>query len=146
MRVLLDANVLLRILLPSANLSRAVNVVFDAALAGAFTPLVIDDLSDEVRRRSVAKPYLADRITPEQTARFLAALRQSAIELPRLLPPFPRECRDEKDDYLLAYAESGHAAFLVTYDEDLLVLDGRFPFRIVRPPDFLAVLREQGLA
>ena len=146
MRVLLDANVLLRILLPSANPDRAVDVVFDAALVGSFTVLVMDHLIDEVRRRATGKPYLASRITPERTARFVFALRQAAIELPRLLPPFPCICRDDKDDYLLAYAASGQADILVTYDEDLLVLDGRFPFRIVRPPELLTLLREQGLA
>lgn len=52
--------------------------------------------------------------------------------------------RDSKDDYLLAYAESGGADYLVTYDGDLLALDGAFAFRIVTPPDFLAVLRGVG--
>jgi len=145
MRVILDANVLLRILLPSPNPSRAVNVIFDALIAESFDLLVSDDLIEEVQRRSADKPYLAARITPYRSASFFISLRGSAIELPRLMPPFPPRCRDPRDDYLLAYAESGHADYLITDDEDLLVLDGQFLFRIVRPPEFLFILRKHGL-
>ena len=50
-----------------------------------------------------------------------------------------------RDDYLLAYAASGRADYLVSNDQDLLVLDGRFPFRILTPPGFLVVLHEHDL-
>jgi predicted nucleic acid-binding protein len=46
------------------------------------------------------------------------------------------ECRDKKDDKFLALAISGQADFIVTGDEDLLVLN---PFRevvIMSPADF----------
>ncbi len=36
------------------------------------------------------------------------------------------ECRDEKDNFLLALAVSGNADYLITGDEDLLILN---PFR-----------------
>ena len=146
MRVIFDANVLLRMLLPSPNPNRAVNVLFDAAVGDAFTLLTTDELIDEVNRRSRDKPYLAARITPDQTRRFLDALRLAAMQLPRLLPPFPPVCRDPRDDYLLAYGHSARVDFLVTDDEDLLVLNGPFPFRILPPAAFLTVLRERGLA
>lgn len=37
----------------------------------------------------------------------------------------PKVCRDPQDDYLLALAEAARADYLVTRDEDLLVL-GRY--------------------
>lgn len=40
-----------------------------------------------------------------------------------------RVCRDPDDDYLLEIATKGKAAFLVSGDNDLLVLD---PFRSIR--------------
>jgi len=121
-------------------------MLFRAALAGDVTLLVMDQLLDEVHRKAITKPTFVSRIPLNRTIAFITDVRSSSVMLPTLLPPFPRICRDPKDDYLLAYAESGHTDFLVTYDEDLLVLDGRFPFRVVRPPDFLTILREQGLA
>ena len=33
-------------------------------------------------------------------------------------------CRDPKDNFLLALAKDGHADFLITGDEDLLVIEG----------------------
>ena len=48
-------------------------------------------------------------------------------------------CRDPKDDRILELAVNGDAAYIVTGDEDLLVLN---PFRgieILRPADFLAL-------
>ncbi len=49
-------------------------------------------------------------------------------------------CRDPDDDKFLACALAANADFLVTGDRDLLALDGRFLFRIVRPRDFLSRL------
>ena len=46
-------------------------------------------------------------------------------------------CRDPKDDRILELAVNGNAAYIVTGDADLLVLN---PFRgieILRPADFL---------
>lgn len=47
-------------------------------------------------------------------------------------------CRDPNDDKILELAVNGHADYIVTGDDDLLVMD---PFRgiaIVRPAEFLA--------
>ena len=49
-------------------------------------------------------------------------------------------CRDPKDNHLLELAVSGHADALVTGDEDLLILNGKFPFAILSPRDFLNFL------
>lgn len=146
MKAIYDANVLLRALLPSPYPQRAVMMVFEAALAGDVSLLVMDELIAEVRVNATTKPTFARRLPPERTTRFIADVRQSAEQLPTLLPPFPRVCRDSKDDYLIAYALVGNADALVSYDQDLLVLDGQLPFRILTPPDFLAVLRGQGQA
>jgi putative PIN family toxin of toxin-antitoxin system len=57
-----------------------------------------------------------------------------------------RACRDPDDDHFLSLAVSSNAKWLLTYDEDLLVLD---PFvhqgievRIVRPEVFLEAMKE----
>ena len=53
-----------------------------------------------------------------------------------------RSCRDPKDNQFLELAVNGQADFIVTGDEDLLVLH---PFRaipILTPRDFLHVLEE----
>jgi uncharacterized protein len=55
----------------------------------------------------------------------------------------PAVTRDRKDDYLLAYAVVGAADYLVTGDEDLLVLKHVGRLRIVSPPAFAGILRDR---
>ena len=45
-------------------------------------------------------------------------------------------CRDEKDNFLLEIALEGKADYLITGDEDLLVLDPFHNTKIVKPKDF----------
>jgi len=144
-RALLDANVVLRTLLPSDNPQRAVAVVLEAAYDGRFQLLATDELLDEVRRKATSKPALARLVSQSYLRDALATFSRSSILLPRLLPPLPARYRDPCDDYLLAYAEAGHADFLVTYDDDLLVLHGALSFGVVSPPAFLTILRDHGL-
>ncbi len=48
----------------------------------------------------------------------------------------PIVCRDAKDQPLLDLAQSGNANFLVTGDEDLLVLAGQTTFLIETPEEY----------
>ena len=52
-----------------------------------------------------------------------------------LSPPFPPVCRDAKDDYLVALLAQAGASYLVTGDNDLLVLKHLYPIATV--PEFL---------
>jgi predicted nucleic acid-binding protein len=61
--------------------------------------------------------------------------------VPRVESPIPAVTRDPKDDYLLAYALVGEADYLVTGDEDLLVLEGQISeLEILTPRQFSQVL------
>ena len=53
--------------------------------------------------------------------------------------------RDPKDDAFLACALSARAKFLVTRDQDLLILGKPFGIQVVTPARFLAGLRKQQL-
>ncbi len=144
--MLIDANILLRTLLPSDNPARAVTIILQAALAGSFTLLLPPDLITEVREKARTKPYLKERIPLERVTGFISLLETNGEPLPIIFGPFPLRCRDPKDNYLLAYAEAGHADFLVTGDDDLLdMVDTPFHFDIVSPAAFLSILRARGL-
>ena len=52
-------------------------------------------------------------------------------------------CRDAKDDKFLEVAVSGGAAFIVSGDEDLLVLDPFRGVRILTPAAFLVAVGEE---
>jgi predicted nucleic acid-binding protein len=52
----------------------------------------------------------------------LVSLLYEKVELIEITKHF-EDCRDEKDDFLLDLAVSGHANYLVTGDADLLILN-----------------------
>lgn len=91
-----------------------------------------------------SKEYLAQRITPNDANKLLELLAEVSEIISPIEIPIPRVCRHVKDDYLLAYALVGRASYLVTGDDDLLVLAEVESVKIVTPTDFLGILSETG--
>lgn len=142
MRVVLDTNILVSYLLTPAH-SGSIAAIIDALTRGDFTLLLPLELLDELERVVARKPTLAQRIRPEQLARLRDVLLVLGEVIPPIEQPIPAVTRDRKDDYLLAYAAVGPADYLVTGDEDLLVLKQVGRLRIVSPPAFAAMLRDR---
>jgi putative PIN family toxin of toxin-antitoxin system len=140
MRVLLDTNILISYLLNRKVVSPITQVV-EAGILGEFTLLLPEALLEEFSTKITGKPYLAKRITPAEMKQFTDILLAHSETIPRITETIPAVTRDPKDDYLLAYAVVGEADFLVSGDEDLLVLRQVQGVRICRPREFLDQLR-----
>lgn len=119
MRVLIDSSVVIRMLVPSPNPTRAVSLVADTALRRAITVLVPQEVRREVLLRTSEKRHLTDRIHQADAEALVAMLEETGEKLPVLVGPHPPLSRDAKDDFLLAYAEAGQADCLVTDGDDL---------------------------
>jgi len=91
-------------------------------------------------REVAARPRLniAPAAVEELVGRFQRYGRKLDSELDMLL-----ECRDPKDNYVLAIALAGAADFILTEDADLLVLD---PWRGIRIARLFQFLRDHPLA
>ena len=139
MRVLLDANLFVSYLLAPERESPSARII-RAALLGKFALLLPEALLDELVRAVERKPCLRERIRPEEMAQLADILKSAAEVIPCITEPIPAVTRDPKDDYLIAYALVGEADYLVTGDQDLLVLEQVGGLRIVSPRAFLAVL------
>ena len=129
MRVVIDVNVLVRVVLGSPKAARFLHKVISAGMTVLTSDVLLHEFSSVVR-----KPRLAghvDRDLYNQTLAFLGLCG----ELVKLTLPFP-ECRDPADGYLLAMARDGKADFLLTYDDDLLTLTGGNEFAIETPDEF----------
>jgi len=140
MRVLIDTNIFISYLLSPAH-TAPVQTLLRAALEQRYTLLISSALLDEIYATVTSKPHLSSRIPPAQLREFLDLLTAIGEELPRAQQPIPRISRDEKDDFLIAYAILGEADCLVTGDKDVLVLSDIIEkFAIVTPRQFIEML------
>lgn len=140
LRVLLDANIFVSYLLaPDAGANTIATLVSDGFLQD-YQLLTAHVILDEVTRVIRSKPYLQQRIEPVDLEQTLALILNVGEIIPNILSPIPAVTRDRKDDYLIAYALVSQADYLVSGDQDLLVLDPLGALRIVTPREMLAIL------
>jgi uncharacterized protein len=155
-RALFDTNIFISYLLPS-KASSAIEYIIEAAFDEGFTLLIAEEVVEEFSARVASKKYLAQRIPKEAADQLIEAVLEVAEVIPSINPStspgaspasgLPVVTRDVKDDYLLAYALLGRADYLVTGDDDLLVLKEVERVRIVTPAEFKQVLdNPEGLA
>jgi putative PIN family toxin of toxin-antitoxin system len=134
-RAVVDVNVLISGVLsakgPSAEILRA-------SRDGQFE-LVISELLLAELERTLAYPKLRKRIPPEKAAAFSNWVRDHGTLAEDRTSPPPIGSRDPGDDYLLALAIE-RRAYLVTGDQDLLVVSDHFP--ILTPRQFLHTLQD----
>lgn len=133
-RLVLDTNTLIsRMLMPQGTAGRAVDKALNEGLI-----LVSDDTLTELAS-VIARPKFDKYVSQADRRQFLSLLGGVA----RLIPIHHRVqvCRDPKDDMLLHVALNGEAQYLITGDQDLLVLGSSFRqshgLHILSPGDYL---------
>lgn len=139
MRVLFDANVLISYLLTPKE-EGTITTVIESGFKEKYQLLLPSELITELRKKIAEKAYLSQKISKSSTQKFITALSAIAEILSPITESIPKVGRDFKDDYLLAYAMVGDADYLVTGDDDLLVLKQIHKIKIVSPLEFLQVL------
>ncbi len=136
-RVVLDTNVLVSGLMTEYGHPRQ---ILDAWLEGAYTLVTSLYLVEELAH-VLSYPRIAKRIRldEEELAVILTALLSEAEVTPGRLH-LPGVTRDPKDDAVVACAKEGDAAFIVSGDNDLLVLGEFDGIHIVTPRQFVEIL------
>lgn len=135
-RVVLDTNVLVSALLFQAD---SQSWLRSAWHSGRILPLISRVTVLELARvLAYPKFALNDCEQSELLDDFLPFCE--SVTMPVSLPVVP-ECRDSFDIPFLALALVGHAEFLVTGDDDLLVLAESFSVSILCPADFKEILK-----
>jgi putative PIN family toxin of toxin-antitoxin system len=134
-RAVVDVNVLISGVLSAKGASAE---VLRASRDGRFELVVSEMLLAELKR-ALAYPKLRKRIPPEKAGAFADWVRDHASLADDPESPPPVSSRDPGDNYLLALAIN-RRAYLVTGDQDLLVLSDDLP--ILTPAQFATMLRE----
>jgi putative PIN family toxin of toxin-antitoxin system len=135
-RAVIDTSVLMRYLIrPSSTIKGLIEVRWLAYEVQMVTsPELVEELEGVLRR-----DYIQALIRPEEGQALLDAIYQKA----EMLPSFgevPSFTRDPKDDKFVACALAGRADYLVTVDQDILVLEAVGDVRLVTPSDFVRTI------
>jgi uncharacterized protein len=133
-KVIIDTNLWISFLI-GKQLANLKSLLVEGAVQAVFSRQLLDEITIVTQR-----PKLQKYFPPEKVADLIAFLEfigllvevKSSVSL----------CRDAKDDYLLALAKDSQADYLITGDEDLLVLESFEGTLIMTYQSFLTMLRE----
>ncbi|MFN3761618.1 MAG: putative toxin-antitoxin system toxin component, PIN family [Anaerolineae bacterium] len=137
-RAVLDTNVLISGLVAEGGAPR---MIVDAWLEEQFTLVISPYLLEELLH-VLTYPRIAGRIRlrEEDLAVLLGALVGRA-EVTEGTLSLPGVTRDPKDDPVVACAREGNADYIVSGDQDLLVLGEYEGIRVVSPREFAEILK-----
>jgi len=130
-KIVLDTNVLVSGIFYRGIPGKILEAWIEGRLTVSATPLILVEYRRAIEDLGSKDPALA--------ARWRESLFGGCQILPDEGNP-PRICRDPTDDKFLSCARRAKAECLVTGDKDLKVLEGKFPFQILSPREFLKVL------
>jgi putative PIN family toxin of toxin-antitoxin system len=133
MKVVIDTNIWISYLL-GGLLQRLDEKIFSKEIKVVVSDEMLKELSEVLSR-----PRFKNIFTAERIKELFSLLDSYAV----VVSPSQKvgACRDEKDNFLLEAALEGKADYLITGDEDLLVLNPFHNTRIVRPKDFEEILK-----
>jgi uncharacterized protein len=134
-RAVVDVNVLISGVLSAKGASAE---ILRASRDGLYE-LVVSELLLAELKRALNYPKLRKRIPAVKAAAFANWVRDHGTLAEDPTSPPPVGSRDPDDDYLLALAIS-RRAYLVTGDQDLLLLSDNLP--ILSPAQFTTKLRQ----
>ena len=136
-RVVLDTNVLVSGLVAKGGAPRQ---ILDAWLEGQYT-LVTSLYMVEELAHVLSYPRIAKRLHlgEEELVAIMAALLSKAELTPGHLH-LSGVTRDPKDDAVVACAKEGEADYIVSGDQDLLVLGEYEGIRVITPRQFVEIL------
>jgi putative PIN family toxin of toxin-antitoxin system len=104
----------------------------------AFTLVLCDDIIREFEGILIKK----FRFTSTDVSEISAIVSEAASEILHKLDPIPHVCRDPNDDMIIACAIDAAADYIVTGDEDLLILKHYNDIVIINPRNFEALFAD----
>lgn len=131
-RIVIDTNLWVsRLLLPASIPARAVDVAlkWGRPVVSAETMAELSDV--------LARPKFDRYVSREDRQQFIRKLG-GIVRLVKIVQRV-QACRDPKDDKFLDVALAANAQFILTGDEDLLILNPFHGIEIIRPAAFLAL-------
>lgn len=142
-RVVIDTNILISAIIVAGNVpDKIIKAWKDGLIILLLSGEILEEIKEVAGRDKFKKKYQNFGVRAEELIEVLELATETVD--PKI--SLPIHCRDAKDDKLLTAALGGEADYLVTFDEDLLDLNGNPALGdliIVYPNEFYdKVLRE----
>ena len=134
MRAVFDTNVLVAAFLTEGICS----TLLLRARRGECELVLSTDIIKEFER-TLRRKFLVSQSEMSDVRKVLA---EATLDVFQKVNPIAPVCRDPDDDRILACAREAHADYIVTGDQDLLVLKRYGTTRIVTPRDFESLFTE----
>ncbi len=131
MRVVYDTNVLAPILLRHGEILKLKHQVKNNNVTVITSEFILDELAEVLCLR-------LDMTKQHAKASSRAFIKIAQLVKPTLIEPVTR---DPDDDYILSTAVKGNANYIVTLDEDLLVLQEYRGIKIINPTGLAKILQ-----
>jgi putative PIN family toxin of toxin-antitoxin system len=134
-RVVIDTNILVsRLLLRKSIPAQVVDKVLDSS------KIVFSDSSFNELKEVLTRSKFDKYVSIENRLKFINILKTLAIIIE--VKQNISYCRDPKDDKILEAAVNGHAQYIITGDEDLLILKSFKNTQIISPKKYLDTLSQ----
>jgi putative PIN family toxin of toxin-antitoxin system len=133
-KAVLDTNVLIAAFLTEGLCSG----LLLRARKQAFNLVLCDDIIREFEG-ILSKKF---KLTSADISEILSIVSEAASEIIHKLGPIPNICRDPNDDMIIACAIDAAADYIVTGDEDLLILKNYKDIVIINPRNFEALFAD----
>ena len=134
MKAVFDTNVLIAAFLTEGLCSG----LLIRARKQAFNLVLCDDIIREFEGILIKK----FKLTSTDISEISAIVSEAASEILHKLGPIPNICRDPNDDMIIACAIDAAADYIVTGDEDLLILKRYKDIVIINPRNFEALFAD----
>lgn len=138
-RVVVDTNVLVSGLfgIKDSPSSQILNAIRTQKIILVISPVILEEIGEVINRDRIVK---LTKMSPSERVDFMDKLiERSDIASEKQLSQIVG--RDIKDDKFLACAVEAKADYIVTGDEDLLILKEYEGITIVTPREFLEILK-----
>jgi putative PIN family toxin of toxin-antitoxin system len=132
LKVIIDTNLWISFLI-GKQLASLKPLIVEGDIQPVFSQQSLDELIEVTQRPKLRRYFPSDKA--DELLIFLRAVSLLVESRSEVVA-----CRDPKDNFLLAIAKDSQADFLITGDQDLLVLSTFETTRIVTYRDFLATL------